>query len=193
MKMPRIVATCLVISLFAALIEPQLGAQTSGDPGRWAYPLEAVLQSDPPLIGDFVPCIFDVDEHGSFRAIKVPGAEQNMQTAAQKASYKIFYATSKGGTPQPTALTITLEQIINLNPTSLTFSDQPLGTTSLAQAVAVTNRGTAALNITGVTPTGTNANDFTPVNGCGPALAAGQNCSISLTFQPKGTVRGRQP
>ncbi len=48
----------------------------------------------------------------------------------------------------------------------------------------VTNTGQAQLSISGVAITGTNASDFTESNTCSNAVAAGGNCSITVTFTP---------
>ena len=77
-----------------------------------------------------------------------------------------------------------------LSGTNLTFSSQPVGSSSASQSVTLTNNGNAALTITNIATTGTNSGDFTETNTCplSPAtLAAGANCGISLTFQPSAT------
>ena len=74
--------------------------------------------------------------------------------------------------------------VVSLSVTSLTFSSQPLGTTSAAQAVTLTNTGTAALTISSIVATG----NFAQLNTCGSSLAAGASCTISVTFTP--TVAG---
>ena len=69
---------------------------------------------------------------------------------------------------------------VTLNPTSLTFATQLVGTTSPAQNVMLTNTGTATLTITSITTTG----DFAQTNNCGTTVAAGAGCTISVTFTP---------
>src|SRR5205814_642530 len=71
-----------------------------------------------------------------------------------------------------------------LSPTSLTFSTQAIGTTSLPKTVILKNVGTTTLTITGIAITGTNASDFAQTHTCGSSLAAGANCSISVRFTP---------
>jgi hypothetical protein len=68
---------------------------------------------------------------------------------------------------------------MSLSPTSLTFSNQAVGTTSSVQSVTLTNSGNAALTITGVATIG----DFGQTNACGSSLAAA-HCSINVTFTP---------
>lgn len=85
---------------------------------------------------------------------------------------------------QPTAPAVTF------SPTSLTFPSQGIGTSGTAQSIALTNSGTAALTITGITINGVNAADFAQTNTCPltpSTLAAGAACSISVTFTPSGS------
>ena len=75
-----------------------------------------------------------------------------------------------------------------LQPTSLSFGNQNVGQTSAAQTVALTNSGSATLNIQSIAITGTNSGDFAVVtsstNPCGTTLASGASCNISVTFSP---------
>jgi len=70
--------------------------------------------------------------------------------------------------------------VVGVSPASLTFSSQTVGTKSAAQTVTVTNTGNAALAITGISASG----DYGETNSCGSSLAAGGNCTISVTFTP---------
>ncbi|HET9281327.1 MAG TPA: choice-of-anchor D domain-containing protein [Candidatus Angelobacter sp.] len=70
-----------------------------------------------------------------------------------------------------------------LSPASLSFANQAVNTTSVAQIATLTNNGTAALAISSITVTG----DFAQTNNCGSSLAAGANCTINITFQPSAT------
>jgi hypothetical protein len=58
------------------------------------------------------------------------------------------------------------------------------GSASPAQPVTLRNSGTAALSVTGISLTGTNASAFSQTNGCGASLAAGATCMINVTFTP---------
>ena len=71
-----------------------------------------------------------------------------------------------------------------LNPTNLTFANQNVGSTSAAQNITLSNGGTTALSITSIAASG----DYAQTNTCGASLAAGANCTISVTFTP--TVAG---
>jgi len=63
---------------------------------------------------------------------------------------------------------------------SLTFSDQAVGTASAAQTFTITNYGDES------TPSNiyTNAPQFVALNNCPPQLPAGASCSVSVTFTP---------
>ena len=70
---------------------------------------------------------------------------------------------------------------VTFSPPTLTFASQPKGTPSAAQAITLTNSGTASLSITSVVATG----DFSvTANTCTASLAAGGTCSISVEFTP---------
>ncbi len=72
---------------------------------------------------------------------------------------------------------------IALNPAGLFFPTQNVGTKSAPLMVTLTN-GNAALSITSIAITGTNATDFAQTNTCGTSVPAGEQCTISVTFTP---------
>jgi len=55
---------------------------------------------------------------------------------------------------------------VSLSPTTLTYPGQDVGTSSTAQAVTLTNSGSAALSITSIAFTGVNNGDFGQTNNC---------------------------
>lgn len=85
------------------------------------------------------------------------------------------------GSPQTVPLVGTgLGPVATLNPNSLTFTSQGVGTTSAAQTVTLTNTGNAQLNITQIAASG----DFAETNTCNTSLGPGSNCQITVTFTP---------
>jgi hypothetical protein len=76
------------------------------------------------------------------------------------------------------------------SPTTLTFSQQAVGTSSAIQAVTISNNGSTPLQFSSITIT----NDFTQTNTCptGSGLAPGASCIIAVTFVPtdRGTRQG---
>ena len=80
--------------------------------------------------------------------------------------------------------------VVSLSSSSLTFADQPVGTTSPPQTVTLTNGSSAPLSISSIAVTGTNAGDYAQANTCpvSPStLQVGANCTISVTFTPTAT------
>jgi hypothetical protein len=78
---------------------------------------------------------------------------------------------------------------VTLNPNSLTFGSQTVGTTSSPLNTILQNGTSAAISISSITTSG----DFAVAsNGCGSSLAAGANCTIAVDFKPtaSGTRTG---
>jgi hypothetical protein len=90
------------------------------------------------------------------------------------------------GTELFSTASVELYELVALSPPSLSFPDQITGTTSIAQAVALTNNESTAVNIASITISGTNASDFAETDNCIGSVAAGAGCSISVTFTPAG-------
>ena len=72
-----------------------------------------------------------------------------------------------------------------LSPTGLTFPSEGVGVASPTQLITLSNAGTDVLKIASVAITGTDATSFTQTNTCGASIAAGANCAITVTFNPK--------
>jgi len=105
-------------------------------------------------------------------------------TATGTFAATIAVADNATGSPQTIALTGTgVVPVVTLAPASLSFT-QGAGTTSNAQVVLLTNTGAGPLNITGITLGGANASSFTALNSCGTTVAAGANCTVTVTFSP---------
>jgi hypothetical protein len=112
-----------------------------------------------------------------------PGA-----TGARSAS--LILTDNAAGSPQSVALSgtgFTPAPAVSLNPTTVSFGNQNVGSSSPAQAVTLTNSGTLPLSISSIALTGTNATDFAQTNTCpsgSNTLAAGSSCTVSVTFTP---------
>jgi hypothetical protein len=91
-------------------------------------------------------------------------------SAAQLSEFEVFPGSGGGG--GPSALTA--------SPSSLSFGNQAVGSTSGAQSVTVTNPGSTAASITSIGATG----PFGETNTCGSSIAAGASCTVSVTFTP---------
>ncbi len=83
--------------------------------------------------------------------------------------------------------TATTAPAVSLSPTTLSFGNQTVNTSSAAQPVTLTNTGTASLSITSIAASA----PYSQTNTCGASVAAGGNCTISVTFKP--TATGSQP
>jgi hypothetical protein len=71
-------------------------------------------------------------------------------------------------------------------PSSLNFSTPLLvGTTSPPQAVTLSNTGNAALSLSSIAISGTDASDFAQTNNCPPSLSPAASCQVKVTFSPK--------
>jgi hypothetical protein len=85
------------------------------------------------------------------------------------------------GSPHTVALNgVGVGPVATLSATSLNFGNQPVGTTSAAKLVNLSNTGNAPLTITSITPSG----DFAQTNNCPGSLAARSYCTLSVTFTP---------
>jgi hypothetical protein len=73
---------------------------------------------------------------------------------------------------------------LTLNPGTLAFADQLVGSNSAAISSTITNTGTEAVAVCSVYVNG----DFTETNTCGSAIAAKGSCTVNVVFSP--TARG---
>src|SRR4029077_6381584 len=74
---------------------------------------------------------------------------------------------------------------VNFSPTSLTFGDQTVGTSSSAEFVTFTNTGagTLTIGIASITVDFSSAGQGT----CSSSLAAGASCTMGIKFTPTAT------
>jgi hypothetical protein len=72
---------------------------------------------------------------------------------------------------------------VQLSPTSLSFGNQAVGTTSPSQKVTLNNQQSVALNITSIAASG----DFFQTNNCGSSVPANGTCTINVSFTPSTT------
>lgn len=100
------------------------------------------------------------------------------------------------GSPHAVALSgtgITSAPAVTLNPTSVNFGNQNVGTSSSPQTLTLTNTGTLPLSINSIALSGTNASEFAQTNTCPLSpntLASNTACTITITFTP-GTTGSR--
>ncbi len=102
-------------------------------------------------------------------------------TQALLRSGTLDIADNAPGSPQSVQLSGTGDGPgVMLSPSSLTFSEQPVGTTSGAQTFTLTNSGNASLAIASITISGA----FTQTNNCAATLDAGSSCAFNVAFKP---------
>jgi sugar lactone lactonase YvrE len=134
-----------------------------------------------PSIGEEAPsCVFSI----TFKP-----------TATGTRTGAITFTDNATGSPQTVTLTGTGTggaATVSVTPSSLTFGPQAVSTTSAPLSVTVMNTGTAAVNFTGFTTSGQDAEDFgvslpNTSGGCSPTgtLAAGASCTINVLFTPQ--------
>ncbi len=102
-------------------------------------------------------------------------------SAAGQVTFTVQVTDSLGDNAMQT-YTLTIGPI--LSPASLIFLPQASGTTSAPQTVTLSNPGSNALSISGISISGANAADFLQTNTCGTGVAPTSNCTISVTFAP---------
>ncbi|WP_020521519.1 ThuA domain-containing protein [Catelliglobosispora koreensis] len=69
---------------------------------------------------------------------------------------------------------------LSVSPSSLSFGNQNVGTTSNPQNVTISNPGTASVPVPALSVTG----QFTQTNNCPTALGAGASCTVQVRFVP---------
>jgi hypothetical protein len=93
----------------------------------------------------------------------------------------ITVASDAADSPQVVSLSgIGIAPAASLSATVLTFGEYVVSTTSPALPVTLSNTGELPLEISSITASG----DFAQTNACGANIAAGANCTISITFAP---------
>jgi len=109
-------------------------------------------------------------------------------TGARSASVSIAHNAAGGSSA--VALngtgTLTAEPGIALDATELDVGSQPVAATSAARTVTLTNTGGAALALSGLTVTGTDAGDFVLGGTCtaGSSVASRATCTVTVALRP---------
>jgi hypothetical protein len=103
--------------------------------------------------------------------------------------FYMLFAFNDAGMPSVASIiniaangTVTVSYAVS--PTSVAFGTVQTGTASGARSVTVTNSGSAALPIIGITFSGASASRFSQTNTCGASLPVGSTCTINVVFTP---------
>jgi hypothetical protein len=154
-----------------------LSVQTSTDGSSFATAVGSATYTFNPATGNTVSITVPGN---TARYMRVNITANSGWPAGQISEFQVY--PSGGGTTPPSSAAL------SANPSSLSFASQALNTTSAAKPVTVTNTGTAAASVSGVSVAG----DFTQTNTCGTSIAAGASCTVNVSFRPtaSGTRTG---
>jgi pimeloyl-ACP methyl ester carboxylesterase len=95
-------------------------------------------------------------------------------------------ATSKEDAAKSVSAALTISAgTVELVPASVNFGPVVVNVSSSPHPITLTNTGNSPLSISGITMTGANPGDFSESNNCGNSVAAGNSCTLTLTFKPK--------
>ncbi|MFZ3264074.1 MAG: Ig-like domain-containing protein [Terriglobales bacterium] len=93
----------------------------------------------------------------------------------------LTFTDSASTSPQSISLSGTGSAPLTVSPASLTFASRGVGSTSAADTVTMTNHLATSMSFSSIVAGG----DFAVVNNnCGSGVAAGQKCTVGVTFTP---------
>ncbi len=78
-------------------------------------------------------------------------------------------------------------QPVSVSPLKIAYAAKPVGASSPAQTVVLTNDKKTGLGITKIVLGGPDPGDFSFKSGCPTSLLGGANCTLSVTFKPTTT------
>jgi hypothetical protein len=104
-------------------------------------------------------------------------------TSAGAQSGTVNISDSASNSPQSISLTGSAMLPVSLNPASLNFGAQTVGTTSAGKTITILNHEKVTVNFTSITITGTGSSDFAQTNTC-TSLSSGATCTVNVTFTP---------
>jgi hypothetical protein len=111
----------------------------------------------------------------------LPSAPVSHLEVFHAAGVKKLRASTYGRGVWETSMATGSIPMVSFSNYTVNFSAQAIGTTSSPTTVTLTNIGSAALNVTGLTLTG---NEFLQTNNCPASLAVAASCTINVTFAP---------
>ncbi len=102
-----------------------------------------------------------------------------------KTAYLAFTDNGPGGIQSIALLGSTGTPAVAISAASLNLGSSVIGKPSAARTVTVSNTGPALLQVSGITVTGTDAQDFSHSSTCGAPVYPGASCGISVVFTPR--------
>lgn len=142
----------------------------------------AGLSSVPGLTGSFSPASISTSGSSVFTVAATP--------LTKPGTYPVTILGNLGNVTRTMTLSLVVPKTtVRLSAANLTFAGQKVNTTSAPQLITLTNTGSTALAIAGISMTG----NFAQTNTCGLTVKAGGNCTINVTFTPRvvGQTSGR--
>ena len=110
-------------------------------------------------------------------------------TATGARASAVVFTDSAVGSPQSVPISGTGAQSgAVVSPATISFGNQPVGTTSAPKSVTLTNNGTATLNISNISLAVADTYFAISANTCGATLAVNASCTVSLTFTPQTAI-----
>jgi hypothetical protein len=134
----------------------------------------AGLSSVPGLIASFSPASISTSGSSVFIVAATPSTKPG--------TYPVTILGTLGNVTRTMTLSLVVPKTtVRLSAANLTFAGQNVNTTSAPQLITLTNSGSSALAMSGISMSG----NFAQTNTCGLSVKAGGNCTISVTFTPK--------
>jgi hypothetical protein len=133
--------------------------------------------------GQLIAASFDPSNANNF----IIGGMADIGSAADPfLSVPTSFATTEGNTNNPPffyKISLLSPSFLTVSPSTLSFGNQVLTTTSASQPVTITNTGTTAITFTSIAA----STQFGETDNCGTSLAASASCTVNVTFTPTTT------
>lgn len=168
-------------ALIPLTIQQQFTATVSNDPAnqgtKWTLSQGGTACS--PGCGSISPA---TTSSGSATTYTAPG------TVPSGGAVTLTATAVSDSTKSVTANITVSSGTVKLVPQSLSFGGVPVGSTSAARTITLTNTGNSALAMSGFTFGGTSASEFAiaPSTTCGASVVPAATCGIDITFKPSG-------
>lgn len=182
------------LALFPQVVLPRTSVNFGNEPVGTASAAQTVTVTNTGSLSLNAPKV-SITGANSSDFVPTPNCDSNLGTGANCTISVTFTPSSSGSrsasltitddapdSPQTVTLTGTGESVpvAGVSPLTLTFAALLVKSTSSSQTVTLSNTGSAALSVGGITTSG----DFAQTSNCGSSVAAGGTCTINVTFTP---------
>jgi subtilase family serine protease len=183
-----------------ALINQKAGA-SQGNPNSVLYGLAARQpygSCSAEAVANSGSCYFNDIDTGTIASACYGGTTNcTQQTSGDKLGVLPGYAATTGYDKATGLGSLNVANVVQAWPTgttssapaaalsaaSLTFASTKVGSAAATQSATLTNVGTAAMTISGISLTGSTSS-FSQTNTCGSTLAVNAFCTVTVTFKP---------